>query len=184
VTAGPGGGITVASRGHLRAAHADREQVIDTLKAAFVQGRLAKDEFDMRLGQTFAARTYADLAAVTADIPAELAGAGPAGAGPAGAGPAGAGPGGAGRAAVQPLREPVRALTQAEKAAAWGMYGIVLTVMLTIAVVPGQATIRAIVVTAAVIYFAWLLGGLLIVASRHGSRRPQARGGASLPPRG
>jgi len=27
-----------ASRGHLRAAHADREQVIDTLKAAFVRG--------------------------------------------------------------------------------------------------------------------------------------------------
>jgi hypothetical protein len=164
VTAGPGGGTTAASRGHLRAAHADREQVIDTLKAAFVQGRLAKDEFDTRLGQTFAARTYADLAAVTADIPA--------------------GPAGAGRAAAQPPREPVRALTQAEKAAAWGMYGIVLTVMLTTAVVPGQTTIGEIVVTAAVIYFVWLLGGLLIVASRHGRPRPQAREGASLPPRG
>jgi hypothetical protein len=55
--------------------------------------------------------------------------------------------------------------------------------MLTTAVVPGQTTIGEIVVTAAVIYFAWLLGGLLIVASRHGRPRPQARGGASLPPR-
>jgi 8-hydroxy-5-deazaflavin:NADPH oxidoreductase len=54
----------------LRASHADREQAIDTLKAAFVQGRLAKDEFDARLGQAFASRTFAELAAVTGDIPA------------------------------------------------------------------------------------------------------------------
>jgi hypothetical protein len=57
-------------RGRLRASHADREQVIDLLKAAFVQGRLAKDEFVARVGQALASRTYADLAAVTADIPA------------------------------------------------------------------------------------------------------------------
>ncbi len=43
------------------------------LKAAFVQGRLAKDELDARAGQAFAARTYADLAALTADLPAGLA---------------------------------------------------------------------------------------------------------------
>jgi Domain of unknown function (DUF1707) len=61
-----------AGRGRLRASHADREQVIDTLKAAFVQGMLDKDEFDLRVGQAFASRTYADLAAVTADIPAGL----------------------------------------------------------------------------------------------------------------
>ena len=53
----------------LRASHADREQVIEVLKAAFVQGRLARDELDARAGQAFAARTYADLAALTADIP-------------------------------------------------------------------------------------------------------------------
>ena len=58
--------------GRLRASHADREQVIGTLKAAFVTGVLDKDEFDLRLSQTFASRTYADLAAVTADIPAGL----------------------------------------------------------------------------------------------------------------
>jgi len=62
-----------AGRGHLRASHADREQVIGALKAAFVQGRLAKDEFDLRVGQALAARTYAELAAVTADLPAGLA---------------------------------------------------------------------------------------------------------------
>jgi hypothetical protein len=59
-----------AGRGHLRASHADREQVIGTLKAAFVQGMLAKDEFDTRVGQAFGSRTYAELAALTADLPA------------------------------------------------------------------------------------------------------------------
>jgi Domain of unknown function (DUF1707) len=74
VTAGPGAEKTpaAAGRGHLRASHAEREQVIDTLKAAFVQGRLSKDELDLRVGQTFASRTYAELAALTADIPAGL----------------------------------------------------------------------------------------------------------------
>ena len=79
VMAGPGGekAAAAAGRGRLRASHADREQMIDALKAAFVQGRLTKDEFDARIGQTFASRTYAELAAVTADIPAGLTGAQP-----------------------------------------------------------------------------------------------------------
>ena len=54
----------------LRAGHADREQVIGTLKDAFVHGRLTRDELDARAGQAPAARTYADLAALTADLPA------------------------------------------------------------------------------------------------------------------
>lgn len=60
------------SRRHLRASHQDREQVIDLLKAAFVQGRLAKDEFDLRVGQVLAARTYAGLDALIAGLPAGL----------------------------------------------------------------------------------------------------------------
>ena len=64
-------------RGELRASHADREQVIEVLKAAFVQGRLAKDEFDLRVGHAFAARTHAELAAVTASLPVEATTAGP-----------------------------------------------------------------------------------------------------------
>ena len=63
-----------AGHGRLRASHADREHVLDLLKAAFVQGLLTKDEFDMRVGRTFASRTYAELAALTADIPAGLIG--------------------------------------------------------------------------------------------------------------
>jgi DUF1707 SHOCT-like domain len=66
-----------AGRGQLRASHADREQAIDVLKAAFVQGRLEKDEFDARVGQAFASRTYAELTEVTGDLPAVLTGAQP-----------------------------------------------------------------------------------------------------------
>lgn len=53
----------------LRAGHADREQVVGTLKDAFTQGRLTRDELDARTGQALAARTYAELDALTADIP-------------------------------------------------------------------------------------------------------------------
>jgi uncharacterized protein DUF1707 len=60
-------------RGRLRASHADRERVIGTLKAAYAYGLVTKDEFDARVSQTFAARTYAELAVITADIPAGLA---------------------------------------------------------------------------------------------------------------
>jgi DUF1707 SHOCT-like domain len=59
-----------AGGGRLTAGHADREQVIEALKAAFVHGRLNKAEFDTRAGQALCARTYADLSALTADIPA------------------------------------------------------------------------------------------------------------------
>ena len=60
---------TAGALGRLRTSHADREQAIDVLKAAFVQCRLTKDEFDSRVGQVFASRTYADLDVPTADIP-------------------------------------------------------------------------------------------------------------------
>ena len=62
--------VAAAGRSRLRASYADREHVIDMLKAAFVHGRVTKDEFDARVGQAFASRTYAELAAVTANVPA------------------------------------------------------------------------------------------------------------------
>jgi hypothetical protein len=61
---------TAARRVHLRASQADREDVLEALKAAHVAGRLTGDEFEARVGQAFASRTRADLAAITADIPA------------------------------------------------------------------------------------------------------------------
>jgi Domain of unknown function (DUF1707) len=68
MTAGPEDG-TAGPRRQLRTSRADREQAVDVLKAAFVQGRLSKDEFDLRVGQVFASRTYGDLGALTADLP-------------------------------------------------------------------------------------------------------------------
>jgi hypothetical protein len=79
VTVGPGDETAAGTGGHshLRASHADREQVIEVLKAAFVQGRLARDEFGLRVGRALASRTYADLGALTADIPPGLVAAPP-----------------------------------------------------------------------------------------------------------
>ena len=68
-----------AGRDRFRAGHADREQAIEALKTAFVDGRLTKDELAARTGRALAARTYADLAALTADLPAGAAPAVPAG---------------------------------------------------------------------------------------------------------
>ena len=57
------------ARNRLRASHADREQVIGLLKAAFINGRLTKEEFDGRVDRALAARTYAELTRLTDDLP-------------------------------------------------------------------------------------------------------------------
>jgi hypothetical protein len=56
----------------MRASNADREHVVDVLKQAFVHGRLTKGELDLRVSKALASRTYAELAALTADIRAGL----------------------------------------------------------------------------------------------------------------
>ena len=59
----------VARRDRVRVGHVDRELAVETLKDAFVHGQLTKDELDTRAGQALTARTRADLAALTSDIP-------------------------------------------------------------------------------------------------------------------
>ncbi len=78
--AGPGDEMAAAAagRGPMRASHADREQVIEALKDAFAYGRLTRDELDARAGRALAARTCAELAALTAGIPPARAASGPA----------------------------------------------------------------------------------------------------------
>jgi hypothetical protein len=71
----------------LRASRADRERVVELLKDAFVEERLTKDEFDLRVEHALASRTYAELAAVTSDLQAWPAAPEPAAAGPAAARP-------------------------------------------------------------------------------------------------
>ena len=72
----PAGGYQMQARMHpgmnpaMRAASADRERAVDVLKAGFAEGRLTQDEYNERMNQAYAARTYAELAAITADLPA------------------------------------------------------------------------------------------------------------------
>jgi hypothetical protein len=117
ITAGAGG------RAHLRASHADREQVVGMLKTAFVQGRLGKDEFDLRVGQALASRTHADLGALTADIPT----------GPVRAPSPG------------PAREPAGVpVPQAVRGAVWHMRaGAVLTLAVAVTVVVTLGSVRS-----------------------------------------
>ncbi len=54
---------------HLRAADADRAAVADVLGAHMSAGRLTVAEFDERLAQAYAAKTYGELDRLTADLP-------------------------------------------------------------------------------------------------------------------
>jgi hypothetical protein len=146
VITGPGDNTEAAEGrgdGHLRASHADRESVIRTLKAAFVQGRLTEDEFGARVDQVYASRTYAELAEVTDDIPVELTGA-------------------------RPPRDPWRATK-----IAWGVvYALILPGLITLVALPGGPAPTTVgeVVTYFVIVYAvfWVLGVSVMIASRLG----------------
>jgi hypothetical protein len=59
----------VARRGTLRASDDDRELIAERLRQATMEGRLAAEELDERLGAALSARTYGELDAVVADLP-------------------------------------------------------------------------------------------------------------------
>jgi Domain of unknown function (DUF1707)/Domain of unknown function (DUF4190) len=61
----------------MRASDADRNRAVDVLKAAFTEGRLTQEELAWRESRVLAARTYGELAALTADLPAGPLGAFP-----------------------------------------------------------------------------------------------------------
>lgn len=56
-------------RGNLRAGDADRNRVAGILGTAYSEGRLSKDEYDVRLDSAMSARTFADLDRLLADLP-------------------------------------------------------------------------------------------------------------------
>jgi hypothetical protein len=66
----PQAGYQVQAHTSMRASSADRERAVDVLKAGFAEGRLTQDEYNDRMGRAYAARTYGDLATLTADLPA------------------------------------------------------------------------------------------------------------------
>ncbi len=63
-------GYQVRSHASMRASSADRERAVDVLKAGFAEGRLTQDEYNDRMGRAYTARTYGELATLTADLPA------------------------------------------------------------------------------------------------------------------
>jgi Domain of unknown function (DUF1707) len=64
----PRGGLTAL--GQLRASHQDRDRVVEVLRVAAGDGRLTPEELDERLEAALTARTYAELAVLTTDLPA------------------------------------------------------------------------------------------------------------------
>jgi hypothetical protein len=56
-------------REEMRAADADRQAVADKLRVALDEGRLDLHEYDERLQQAYAAKTYGDLEALLTDLP-------------------------------------------------------------------------------------------------------------------
>ena len=58
------------TRDQLRAADADRDAIAEHLAASMSEGRLDADEYEQRLERAYAAKTYADLARLVADLPA------------------------------------------------------------------------------------------------------------------
>jgi hypothetical protein len=152
VIAGPGDEKAAAAvgRSHLRASRAERREAADVLKAAFVQGWLAKDEFDARIGQARASRTYAELAAVTADVPAGLDGVPPGGA------------------------------VRVNNAVKWGASGLVAPAILAVAVafasLRGDGGYEAVAVVIACVYFvSWLSAGADMLWEWHCTSLPAAR---------
>jgi hypothetical protein len=135
-------------RGRLRASHAGREEVIGTLKATYVQGRLTKGELDERVGQTLAARTHADLAVLTADLPAGLTGIQP---------------------PSQPTGAPLRPAMS--KAAAGAALIVPPPAMVAAAFLTGSRPVAVASALVVVIFFmAWMVAGAQMLANWHDKR--------------
>ena len=57
------------SEPHMRAADSDRTAVATALGRHMADGRLTVEEYEERVARAYAARTYAELAELTADLP-------------------------------------------------------------------------------------------------------------------
>jgi Domain of unknown function (DUF1707) len=53
----------------LRAADTDRDRAVELLRQAAAEGRITFDELDERISRAYAAKTFADLEALTSDLP-------------------------------------------------------------------------------------------------------------------
>ena len=62
--------MAAGRRVRMLASVADRDRAIRILQASFVEGRLARDEFEQRIGLAIVSRDFRELLALTADLPA------------------------------------------------------------------------------------------------------------------
>jgi hypothetical protein len=58
----------------IRTSTADTDRTVAVLKSSFVEGRLTKDELDVRLGQALVSRFFSELMEITADLPVGIYG--------------------------------------------------------------------------------------------------------------
>jgi Domain of unknown function (DUF1707) len=150
VTPWPEDQMPATGRGHLAASDADRDHTTEVLKAAFVEGRLTKDELDTRVSQALTARTHAKLAALTTDLPAELI-------------------------TVRPPRQPLR--PRVNKAAKVAICVTIVAALLAAAVLsgPGNGSDRLFFLLATIPEWSLPIGALLVFHSllRRRARRAQ-----------
>jgi hypothetical protein len=109
-----------------------------------VQGRLTEDELDARVDRAYASRTYAELAEVTADIPAEPS-------------------------KTRTPRDPWRATKIAFRIE----YAILLPGIVAVLLLPGgpHTSVAEVVILFVVTYLVfWIFGVLLMVGSRSAQR--------------
>ena len=59
---------------HVRASTADTDRTLDVLKRSFTEGRLTKDELELRLGQALLSRFFDELMEITDDLPVGIFG--------------------------------------------------------------------------------------------------------------
>ena len=61
--------MAAARRARMLASPADRDRAIGLLQESFIEGRLARDEFEQRIGQALVSRDFRELLRLTADLP-------------------------------------------------------------------------------------------------------------------
>ena len=148
----------------MRASRADRERVVDALKTAFVEERLTRDELDVRAGQAYTSRTYAELAAITADLPAAPRA-------PAPPAPA---------SARTPAERPP--IGRVKKAVLIGTMLTFQPILLVLAILLNNDGAAGVVGISLPVYFIFVtIAGLGLIGSRKERRKRSHRPGASSP---
>jgi Domain of unknown function (DUF1707) len=89
------------------ASTADRDRSVEVIKVSFAEGRLTKEELDLRVGQVLVSRYFEELMALTADLPV----------------------GPFGRLPAHPVTPPFRRMSRLAVAALVGAGGLVLLIV-------------------------------------------------------